>query len=279
MADAMPAGPIVAAQMGQPAGRPIAVSTVSTPAWVRVRRVAGATRLFRSGDRQYSMQVVPGAISVPAPSRLRPGGGGVGPVRRPTTVEEILATLRAAFARVSGRSAPRERVDRAIAVDVTLESLVIDHGEAAYRVALSVTRDHDLAEDVTQDAMLKAWGALPTWRGDAPLRNWILRITHNTAISALRKRREVLSDPVEMPEQASTTSVERDVHERMALAAFESALDELDELTRSIVVLREVESLSYEEIAEALQVALPTVKTRLLRGRRHLANALGGWEP
>lgn len=225
------------------------------------------------------MQVAPGAISVLAPSRLRLGSGGAEPVRRPTTIEEILATLRAAFARVSGRSAPHERIDRASAADVTLESLVIDHGEAAYRVALSVTRDHDLAEDVTQDAMLKAWGALPTWRGDAPLRNWILRITHNTAISALRKRRDVLSDPVEMPEQASTTSVERDIHERMALAAFETALDRLDELTRSIVVLREVESLSYEEIAEALQVALPTVKTRLLRGRRHLANALGGWEP
>jgi RNA polymerase sigma-70 factor (ECF subfamily) len=226
------------------------------------------------------MQVAPGAISVPAPSRLRLGAAGAGGVRRwPTTIEEILATLRSAFARVSGRSAPRERVDPTSAADVTLESLVIDHGEAAYRVALSVTRDHDLAEDVTQDAMLKAWGALPTWRGDAPLRNWILRITHNTAISALRKRREVLADPVEMPEQVSTTSVERDVHERMALAAFEIALDELDELTRSIVVLREVESLSHEEIADALQVALPTVKTRLLRGRRHLANALGGWEP
>lgn len=226
------------------------------------------------------MQVARGAISVPVPPSLPLDGTGTSGVRHwPTTIDELLAKLRVAFARVGGRAAPRERIDPSRAADVTLESLVIDHGDAAYRVALSVTRDHDLAEDVTQDAMLKAWGALPTWRGDAPLRNWILRITHNTAISALRKRREVLSDPVEMPEPTSTASVERDVHERMALAAFELALDELDELTRAIVVLREVEALSYEEIADALQVALPTVKTRLLRGRRHLANALGGWEP
>ena len=152
-----------------------------------------------------------------------------------------------------------------------------EHAEAAYRVALSVTRDHDLAQDVTQDAMLKAWQALPTFRGDSPLRNWVLRITHNTAISALRKRREVLQDPFELPEEEAGRSVERQAHGRMALDAFEAALDELDELTRSIVVLREVEALSYDEIAELLDVPLPTVKTRLLRARRQLAAALEGW--
>lgn len=163
------------------------------------------------------------------------------------------------------------------AADVDLEALMVEHAEAAYRVALSVTRNHQLAEDVTQDAMLKAWQALPSYRGDAPLRNWVLRITHNTAISALRKRREVIQDPFEMPEEATTRSVERQAHGRMALDAFEEALDGLDELTRSIVVLRELESLSYEEIATTLDVPLPTVKTRLLRARRQLASALEGW--
>ncbi len=171
-----------------------------------------------------------------------------------------------------------DTADRAAGVtDVQLEELMTEHAEAAYRVALSVTRDPDLAQDVTQDAMLKAWQALPTWRGDAPLRNWVLRITHNTAISALRKRREILQDPFEMPEQATSRSVERQAHGRMALDAFEEALGRLDELTRSIVVLREVESLSYDEIAELLDVPLPTVKTRLLRARRQLSASLEGW--
>ena len=162
--------------------------------------------------------------------------------------------------------------------NLQLEELMVDHAEAAYRVALSVTRNHDLAEDVTQDAMLKAWRALPTYRGDAPLRNWVLRITHNTAISALRKRRDVLQDPFEMPEEETGRSVERQAHGRMALDAFQSALGGLDELTRSIVVLREIESLSYDEIAQLLEVPLPTVKTRLLRARRQLASALEGWQ-
>lgn len=161
--------------------------------------------------------------------------------------------------------------------DVQLEQLMTEHAEAAYRVALSVTRDPDLAQDVTQDAMVKAWQALPTWRGDAPLRNWVLRITHNTAISTLRKRREVLQDPFEMPDEATQRSVERQAHGRMALEAFEQALHGLDELTRSIVVLREVEALSYDEIAELLDVPLPTVKTRLLRARRQLSASLEGW--
>ncbi len=161
--------------------------------------------------------------------------------------------------------------------DVGLEELMITHAEAAYRVALSVTRDPDLAEDVTQDAMLKAWQALPTFRGDSPLRNWVLRITHNTAISALRRRRDVLHDPSELPERATPRSVERQAHGRLALEAFGDALDELDEMTRSIVVLREIEALSYDEIAALLEVPLPTVKTRLLRARRRLAAALEGW--
>ena len=66
---------------------------------------------------------------------------------------------------------------------------------------------------------------------------------------------------------------------RAALRDFEAALDSLDELSRSIVVMREIEHLSYDEIAEALGVGLPTVKTRLLRARRSLANALGEWKP
>jgi RNA polymerase sigma-70 factor, ECF subfamily len=158
-----------------------------------------------------------------------------------------------------------------------LDQLMRDHAGAAYRVALSIVRDRDTAEDVVQEAMVKAWLALPGYRGDAPLRNWVLRITHNTAISALRARRSIPVDPFELPETANPISTERDAHGQLLVEAFRDALGELDELSRSIVVLREVEQLSYEEIAELLDVALPTVKTRLLRARRHLARVLEGW--
>ena len=73
--------------------------------------------------------------------------------------------------------------------------------------------------------------------------------------------------------------MERQAHGRLALQAFHEALEELDELTRSIVVLREVESMSYDEISEVLNVPLPTVKTTALRARRQLAASLEGYRP
>lgn len=159
-----------------------------------------------------------------------------------------------------------------------LAELTRRHADAVYRVALSVMKSHEQAEDVAQDALLKAWQALPTFRSDAPLKNWLLRITHNTAISALRRRRDVHVDPMEMPEapEPAYRSVESRVEARVSIDTFEDALQQLDELSRAVVVLREVEGLSYEEISQVLDVGLPTVKTRLLRARRLLATSLEG---
>lgn len=162
---------------------------------------------------------------------------------------------------------------------ISVDDLVIEHGDAVYRVAYSVTRDASMAEDVSQDALLKAWQALDSFRGDAPLRNWILRITHNTAISALRKRREEPREQSDLPEPAPRNTVEREVANRMAMQAFDKALTKLSPLNRSIILLREVEGLSYDEICKVLDLPMPTVKTRLLRTRRELAVALEGWRP
>lgn len=86
---------------------------------------------------------------------------------------------------------------------------------------------------------------------------------------------------MEMPEapEPDHLSVEARVEDRVSVDAFEDALAELDDLSRSVVVLREVEGLSYEEISQVLEIPLPTVKTRLLRARRLLAAALEGWKP
>jgi len=163
---------------------------------------------------------------------------------------------------------------------ITMEQLVHDHADAVYRVALSVTRDPVLAEDASQDALIKAWQALPTFRGEAPLRHWLLRITHNVSISLLRKRREDVMSPLDFPEQVSAgPGVESQVHNRLAIERFEAALQELDGVSRSIVVLREVEGLSYNEMSDVLDLPLPTIRTRLLRARRQLAEALDGWQP
>ena len=160
-----------------------------------------------------------------------------------------------------------------------LHYLVENYSDAVYRVARSVVRENELAEDASQEALLKAWQALPTFRGDAPLRNWVLRITHNTAVSILRTRREELRDPNLLPDGVQRGTIERSVEDTMAMTAFEDALGQLDELSRSIVVLREIENMSYDEISEVLDVPLPTVKTRLLRARKVLSSALQEWRP
>ncbi len=161
-----------------------------------------------------------------------------------------------------------------------LHELVVEHGDAVYRLALSVVRDRALAEDVAQDTLIKAWLALPSFRGESSLRGWLMRIAHNTAISTLRTRRALVTDPVDLPDEPvrPEQSVEHRVEDRGAMDAFTEALDLLDELSRSIVVLREIERMSYDEIAEILDVPLPTVKTRLLRARRRLGTALEAWK-
>ncbi len=161
-----------------------------------------------------------------------------------------------------------------------MHDLMVEHSDAVFRLAFSVVRDRSLAEDVTQETMLKAWLALPTFRGESSLRGWIMRIAHNTAISTLRSRRSILSDPNEMPEAPVVLeqSTERRVEGAAAVDDFVEALDLLDDLSRSIVVLRELEGMSYDEISRVLDVPLPTIKTRLLRSRRFLGNALKEWQ-
>jgi RNA polymerase sigma-70 factor (ECF subfamily) len=160
-----------------------------------------------------------------------------------------------------------------------LHKLVVEHGDAIYRLALSVVRDSSLAEDIAQETLVKAWLALPSFRADSSLRSWVLRIAHNTAISTLRTRRAVVIDPHDLPERHTTPerSVEARVQSDVVMDEFVEALETLDELSRSIVVLRELEGLSYDEIAEILDVPMPTVKTRLLRARRRLGAALREW--
>ena len=163
------------------------------------------------------------------------------------------------------------------APDEVLSILISEHGPAMYRVARSIMGDGALAEDVVQESLLKAWQAAGSLHEDSSLRAWALRITHNTAISTLRKRREELRDPKLLPEASQGAGTDRQVAGRLMVDDLMVALDTLDPLTRSIVILREVEDLPYEDIAAALDIALPTVKTRLFRARKLLAHRLSDW--
>jgi len=167
-------------------------------------------------------------------------------------------------------SSPATRPD----VDQRVTELVDRHADAIYRLALSVVRDPSLAEDVVQETIVKAWQSLGTFRGEGSMRSWVLSIAHNTAVSTLRRSRERATDPRLMPDSEEPLGVERHSEGRADLRLLAAALETLDPVSRSIVVLRDVEGMAYQQIADALDVPLPTVKTRLLRARRELQRAV-----
>lgn len=163
------------------------------------------------------------------------------------------------------------------ASDAALAALIDEHSGSVYRLARSIVGDPGLADDVSQETFIKVWKHLDEFRGEGSLRGWILRIAHREAIAALRRRRDAATDPDHFGDELAVTSVSRVVEGRLAYDQFLVALDELDDLSRAVLVLREVEGLPYDEIAEALDVPVPTVKTRLLRARRRLSTLLEGW--
>ena len=120
---------------------------------------------------------------------------------------------------------------------------------------------------------MKAWQALSGFRGESSVRTWLLRITHNTAISALRKRRDDVLPPSDLPERAGHVSVEESALVQADRDEIWDALRRLDPVSRAIVVLREVDRMSYEEIAEVLDLATATVRTRLFRARQQLVRS------
>lgn len=160
---------------------------------------------------------------------------------------------------------------------LSLAALIDQHGPAVYRLARSVVSDPGLSDDVTQETFIKVWKHLSTFRGDGSVRSWILRIAHREATAAVRRRRDRAVAPDQIDDTASAPPVAGQVEARLAMETFRGALEELDELSRAILVLREIEQLPYEEIAEVLDVPMPTVKSRLLRARRFVSTALEEW--
>lgn len=161
--------------------------------------------------------------------------------------------------------------------DAPLRALIAEYSAPVYRLARSIVKDPGLADDVTQETFIKVWKHLDEYRGEGSLRGWVLRIAHREAIAALRRRHDVVTEPDDLAQSPDPIGVGQVVEGRLALEAFGEALDGLDEMSRAVLVLRELEGLSYEDIAEILDVPLPTVKTRLLRARRTLSARLEGW--
>jgi RNA polymerase sigma-70 factor (ECF subfamily) len=160
------------------------------------------------------------------------------------------------------------------------EAAVLPHLSAAYTLARYLTRnDHD-AEDIVQDAYLRALKHFDGFRGEAgtSARAWVLAIVRNTAYSSRRRQRPENS-ATEFDEEVHSDAVADDHPEAALLRdsakdALRRALERLAPEFREVIVLRELEGLSYEEISEVAGVPLGTVMSRLSRARTRLQEAL-----
>ena len=177
-------------------------------------------------------------------------------------------------------------VARARTGDTEAFSELVRHYERrVYRLAKNITRNDEDAEDVLQDAFLKAYTHLDNFKGDSKFYTWIVRIAVNEALMRLRKRKTDRNVPLDEPVELGEETVAREIavwednpEQRYSKeewrAILDSAVDDLKPDFRTVFVLRDIEELSTEETAETLGISVPAVKSRLLRARLALRETL-----
>ena len=158
------------------------------------------------------------------------------------------------------------------------EGMVTSNVDALYRTALRLTGRPQDAEDLVQDAYLRAWRSLYSYRRDSNPRAWLFRVLYNTHVDRYRAGTRTVQT-VEEFAGADPAFVVHDTPESVVLsgvmdAEVRQALMGLPEAFRTCVLLAEVERFSYREIADVLGIPLGTVMSRLFRGRRAMRRAL-----
>jgi len=161
------------------------------------------------------------------------------------------------------------------------EDAVLPHLDAAYNLARWLMRDDHEAQDAVQDACVRALRFFSGFHGGDG-RVWLLSIVRNTCFSRMRSRRPHQGD-MEFDEQAHGIDDEAANPERLLLrsrdeAALRRALEALPPEFREVIVMRELEGLSYKEIADVAELPIGTVMSRLARARKRLAYELAGEE-
>jgi RNA polymerase sigma factor (sigma-70 family) len=159
--------------------------------------------------------------------------------------------------------------------------IMLPHMDAAYTLARYLTRNPTVAEDVVQDAFLRAYRSFDGWRGEAP-KAWLLAIVRNCFLSSLaseRARAWPVGDPdVIVPTSCTEAIDERDPEailvEQSDAAMLRNTIEKMPEPFREALVLRELEDLPYKEIASITRVPIGTVMSRLARARQMLAALL-----
>lgn len=188
--------------------------------------------------------------------------------------------------RPSSTTPEAELIARAAAGDgAAFEAIMRRHNQLLFRTARSVVRNDSEAEDVVQEAYLRAWRALGTYRAESKLSTWLVRITTNEALGRLRRKSAQI-----IPLEAAMASQEPEIRaalteaparspERSAMRAqmrklMEARIDLLPEIFRTVFILRAIEEMSVADVADALDIPEATVRTRFFRARSLLRESL-----
>jgi len=179
-----------------------------------------------------------------------------------------------------------ELVERARKGDAGSFSVLLRRYEGKiFRLAMNITQNREDAEDVLQEAFLKAYEHLDQFQGNSRFYTWIVRIAVNQALMKLRKRRSdravSLDEQIDTGEDTVVREIaawDPDPEERFSReelhGILSGAIDELAPIYRTVFTLRDVDGLSTEETAEVLDLTVPAVKSRLLRARLQLRDKL-----
>jgi RNA polymerase sigma-70 factor, ECF subfamily len=159
------------------------------------------------------------------------------------------------------------------------EQAVLPHLDAAYNLARWLTRNDEDAQDVTQESFLRAFRFFDGYQG-GNMRAWLLTIVRNTCYTWLHQNRppnsaEVFDEEIHSNELSGGTDPEIQVLASADKETLRRALAELPEIFREVLVLREMEGMSYKEIADVASVSIGTVMSRLARARTRLRESLG----
>jgi RNA polymerase sigma factor, sigma-70 family len=155
------------------------------------------------------------------------------------------------------------------------------HQRRVFNLVFRMLQQYDEANEVTQDVFLAAWQGLPSFRGDARFSTWLYRIAYNCALKQLEQRKKdwalqtaIQAVPIESEEQVGVELAE--AHDRQELVR--EHLSRLPAKYRAVLILRHLQDMTYEEMAEILTVPIGTIKTQLFRARNLLKERLEAFD-
>lgn len=170
------------------------------------------------------------------------------------------------------------------------EQLIGQHEKRVFNYAYRLTGNREDASDIAQEAFIRVYTSLSEFRGDASFTTWLYRIVHNACLDEIRKRQRQkftsIDEPVALGDDQplgkqlpGTEDGPEQALERVEIQrAVQESIQTLDEEFRAVIVMREIQGHSYNEIADALQINLGTVKSRLNRARTALKEKFGDLE-